>query len=206
MVSIVEKKTIKFDDTKEDADSNELEIIQPNKETGLGLPSKDWTKELRLVKELTAKQCSDNEFKLMVYTARLYGLNPLRKEIYAIKYYGAPAAIMVSRDGLLNIAHRSGQFGSMETTCEVDEQGKPVSATCIVWRKDFDKPFKVIVYFEEFDQKQALWKTKPKTMIMKVAEAFALRRAFNISGVYSPEEFAEHEEVKKNGEGKDNPK
>lgn len=156
------------------------------------LPSKQWTKELRLVKDITAKNCNDTEFKLLCFMANQYGLNPLKKEIWAVKYSGNPALIFVGRDGLLNIAHRTNQFGSMETTCEIDKTTKkPVSATCVIYRKDYEKPFKNTVYFEEYDTHQALWRTKPKMMLMKVAESTCLRRSFNISGLYVPEEMPE---------------
>ena len=65
---------------------NEIKIIDNT--TDLMKPTKMWTKEfLALVKEVTAKNCTDEEFKLLVYTSKLYNLNPLRKEIYCIKYY-----------------------------------------------------------------------------------------------------------------------
>jgi phage recombination protein Bet len=176
------------------------EIIPAGLDTSM-MPSKDWTKEYKLVKEITAKGCNDTEFKLLWHLSKIYDLNPLKKEIWAVKGFGeAPAQIFVSRDGLLSIAHRSGQFGNMETSCELDPKTQqPVSATCTIYRRDYDKPFKVIVFFDEYNQKQALWLKKPKAMLMKVAEATCLRRAFNVSGVYSPEEFPEAKEVRQDG-------
>jgi phage recombination protein Bet len=162
----------------------------------INLPAKDWSKELQLVKDITAKNCDTTEFKLLLFMAREYGLNPLKKEIWAVKYQDNPALIFVSRDGLLTIAHRSGQFGAMETTCELDQVTKrPVSATCTIWRKDFEKPFKNTVYFSEYNRKMALWIEKPCVMIMKVAESSCLRRAFNVSCLLTPEEMPVKDEV-----------
>jgi len=188
--------------------SEKNEMIEVNED--LRLPSKEWTDELQLVKEMCAKNCSKMEFMLLLFMARQYGLNPLNKEIWAIKYKGSPAQIFVSRDGLLRIAHRSGQFGNMQTTCEFEKQEKkprvtfvsktppkPYSATCTIWRKDYDKPFKHTVYFSEYNKNQAVWLEKPAAMLMKCAEVGALRRAFNITGVYSPEEMP----VDKDGSG-----
>jgi phage recombination protein Bet len=158
--------------------------------TEINLPDVKWTKDLAFVKETFAKNCSEQEFKLLVHLAREYNLNPLKKEIWAIKYQNNPALIFVGRDGLLNIAHKSGKFGSMETTCELDTQKKlPISATCKIYRTDYDKPFVNTVYFDEYNRKMALWLEKPKAMLMKVAEVTTLRRAFNVSGCYAPEEF-----------------
>jgi phage recombination protein Bet len=152
----------------------------------------DWKDDLQLVKDLTAKSCSDSEFKLLVHMANEYGLNPLKREIWAVKYSYNPAQIFVSRDGFLSIAHKSGQFNGMETTFDevkLDDNKKDLTATCVVYRKDMEHPIKVTVYQSEYDSKMSVWKTKPRTMLQKVAESQALRRAFNVDGVYSPEEF-----------------
>jgi len=50
-------------------------------------------------------------------------------------------------------------------------------------------PFEVEVYASEYSTGKNLWRDKPRTMIQKVAEAHALRRAFSISGLYAPEEI-----------------
>ena len=176
------------------ADENKVVEIKGE----LSLPEKDWTKELKLVKEMTAAKCNETEFKLLCFMAQEYKLNPLLKEIWAIKWQEhKPALIFCSRDGLISIAHRSGQFGSMKTTCEIDEKTKiPVSATCTIWRKDYDKPFENTVYYKEYNTRQSLWLTKPRVMLMKVAESTCLRRAFSISGFYTPEEIHKDETAK----------
>lgn len=161
----------------------------------------NWEKSenIALVKEIVAKKCNDTEFRLLMYMAKQYGLDPLKKEIWAVKAFeGQPALIFVSRDGLLTIAHKTGMFGSMETKYELEPKPatatpnaivKPISATCTIWRKDYDKPFINTVYFDEYNAKQSIWLTKPKVMLGKVAEATCLRRAFNTNGLFIQEEF-----------------
>ncbi|MDD4354240.1 MAG: phage recombination protein Bet [Candidatus Nanoarchaeia archaeon] len=166
----------------------------------------DWKDDLKLVKDLTAKTCSDSEFKLLLHMANEYGLNPLKREIWAVKYGYAPAQIFVSRDGFLSIAHKSGQFNGMNTVfneVESDDGKKDLTATCTVYRKDMDNPIKVTVYFSEYNSNQSIWKSKPRTMLQKVSESQALRRAFNIDGVYSPEEFSQAETEYSNNIEKD---
>jgi hypothetical protein len=74
-------------------------------------------------------------------------------------------------------------------------QKQQLVAECSVWRKDSHKPFTVQVAYNEYCQKTAegqptrFWAEKPETMLKKVAESQALRKAFNIHGVYSPEEL-----------------
>jgi len=153
--------------------------------------SKDngWLDKIELVKNKIAPSLNFNEFKLFIYMAKKYKLDPLKKEIWAVKYGSQPAQIFVGRDGLLTIAHRSGKFGSMETSVEFNSDSEtPRSATCIIYRKDYDKPFKSTVYFSEYNLKRSLWLSKPIAMLTKVAEATCLRRAFNIHGFYIPEE------------------
>lgn len=52
------------------------------------------------------------------------------------------------------------------------------------------------VSLDEYDQKQALWRSKPATMIRKVAVSQALREAFpnEFNGLYEPEEMGIDEE------------
>jgi phage recombination protein Bet len=149
---------------------------------------KKFTKEqLQLVHDTVARGCTENEFKLMMYQASLLQLDPLRHQIWAVKYGDAPALIFVGRDGFLQIAHRSGQFDGMESGVS-GEPGK-LTGWAKVYRKDMEHPFSVEVHENEYSTGKGNWLKMPRTMIQKVAESQALRKAFSISGVYSPEEI-----------------
>lgn len=158
-----------------------------------------WTAdEMALIKNVIAPKCSDEEVRLMLYQAKTYKLDPLLKQIWAIKYQeGKPASIFAGRDGFLAIAHQSGQFDGMESGSVQNDKGELIGARATVWRKDMKHPFVVTVKLNEYARKYAdtvpkefrIWDIKPETMIIKVAESQALRRAFNISGIYSPEEM-----------------
>jgi len=144
--------------------------------------------------------------------ARELCLNPITKEIFFVKrrqqigeVWVAKVEPMVGRDGFLSIAHRTSQFDGIETSAAIRdvpilENGQwqmkqQLVAECSVWRKDSSKPFTVQVAYNEYCQKTAegkptkFWAEKPETMLKKVAESQALRKAFNIHGVYSPEEL-----------------
>jgi phage recombination protein Bet len=144
--------------------------------------------------------------------ARELCLNPITKEIFFVKrrqqigeVWIAKVEPMVGRDGFLSIAHRTSQFAGIETNAGIREVPQLVDgqwklkqqliAECSVWRKDTPKPFTVQVAYNEYCQKTAegkptkFWAEKPETMLKKVAESQALRKAFNIHGVYSPEEL-----------------
>jgi phage host-nuclease inhibitor protein Gam len=66
---------------------------------------------------------------------------------------------------------------------------KPVSAWCEIWRNDMTHSFKTDVPFAEYNTGYSVWKTNPSAMILKVAEAVCLRKAFSVSGLYAPEEI-----------------
>ncbi|MFA7122111.1 MAG: phage recombination protein Bet [Bacilli bacterium] len=151
--------------------------------------------QIQLVRDMCAQNCTDNEFLLLMQLAKTYQLDPFAKQIWAVKYPGAPAAaIFCGRDGFLAIAHRSGQFDGMESGTRTDEK-EGLVGWCKVYRKDASRPFSVEVSASEYIQKNKqgevtrFWREKPKTMIQKVAEAQCLRRAFSVSGLYSPEEI-----------------
>jgi len=161
---------------------------------GFVLPKKYSDDEMILLRNVIAKGCNEPEFKLLMYMAHEYGLDPLLKQIWAVKRSpDKPALIFVGRDGMLAIAHRSGHFDGMQSGVEygVDEKGKqiPVSAWCEIWRNDMTHSFKSSVLFSEYAQAFGAWKTHPSAMILKVSEAVGLRKAFVVSGVYDPDEF-----------------
>lgn len=163
-------------------------------------------KNMKLIKETYAKDSTEQEFKLFLYMARTYKLDPLLKKIWLVKYGSYPAQIFTGRDGFLDIAHRSKKFDGLDTEVKsinepfevIDKKGNFVAkysnqfiAKCTVYRTDASHPFISTVYESEYSTGKALWKTHRRTMIGKVAESQALRKAFNITGLYSPEEMPE---------------
>jgi phage recombination protein Bet len=151
--------------------------------------------DIDLIKRTVAAGANESEFRLFLYIAQRYNLDPLVKQIWLIKYGSAPAAIFTSRDGFLSIGHRSGQFDGMETQAVKDDNGKVTGAICRVWRKDMSHPFTVEVSRAEYDTNKGNWQKMPETMIKKVAESQCLRRAFDISGLYDPSEYDPAESV-----------
>jgi len=143
---------------------------------------------ISLIKAKIAPNATNTEFELLMYMSNKFDLDPLIKEIWLVKFGNSPAQIYAGRDGYLKIAHRSGQFDGMKTVVEFKDD-KPVSAHCTIWRKDMSHPIESDVLFSEYTTGQNLWKTKPAVMIGKVAESVALRKAFSVSGLYSPEEM-----------------
>ena len=155
---------------------------------------------------------SKAEMQYCFSVARELSLSPITKQIFFVNRRQKVAdkwvnkvEPMVGRDGFLSIAHKTNQIAGIETSASIKdvpqlENGKWVVkqqlvAECTVWRKDSSKPFTAQVSYNEYCQKTAdgtptkFWLEKAETMLKKVAESQALRKAFNISGVYCPEEI-----------------
>ena len=156
--------------------------------------------QLKLIKDLYAKGATNDEFQLMLYMSKKYNLDILSKQIWCVKFGSAAAQIYCGRDGFLQVAHTSGKFDGMKT--EIKRIDEPFTvkgfkcedqfvATCTVYRIGMSHPIQVEVYESEYSTGQSLWTSKRRTMIGKVAESQCLRKAFSISGLYSPEEMGE---------------
>jgi len=169
------------------------EIITVNNEVA------SWGKEKwdRVLELFVPKGVKETDKEIFFELSKAYNLNPFKKEIWIIPY-GDKSNIFCGRDGFLSIAHRSGQFNGMETTFEYDKTGKLLAAECVVYNKSCDYPIKCKVLLNEYSSNRGLWLSKPHVMLQKVAESSALRRAFNVSGLYAPEEFPDEHEIRKN--------
>lgn len=110
-----------------------------------------------------------------VAVCREYGFDPILKHVVVIPKGG----VYITRDGLLNVAHRSGQFDGMvveqDPKLEADEWVAKVS----VYRKDMSHPF---TYPGRYPANGANRQYAPE-MALKCAEAHALRRAFDVAGL-----------------------
>ena len=164
----------------------------------------EYTKDkIELIKRTYAKGASDDEFALLLELSKRYQLDPFKKQIFYIPGSG----VLVSHAGLIHIAHQSGYWAGMKTliitkTGEevyvVDDNKNISGAVCYIYRKDWNEPLVHAVSFQEYFKPSSTgypgaWERMPQTMIKKVAEAGALRRAFDLGGLYIQEEMSEFE-------------
>lgn len=136
-----------------------------------------------------AKGATEAEFEMFLEFCKSTGLNPFKKEIWFIKT-GQGVQMMTGINGFLTIANNHPQFDGM--TVKIDEQdGKLVSATCTVYRKDRKYPSEATVYYSEYAKNSPIWRTMPRMMLQKVAKSVALREAFpqELNGMYTQEEM-----------------
>ena len=138
--------------------------------------------------ETVAKGCSPEQFGLMLEVAAYYRLNPFAGQICVT----TQGWIIIKRDGLLKIAHDSGNFDGIETVFE-EKEGEVISATCTVWNKQLSHPVRFTARMKEFfrpsSNGKGAWDKMPSVMLQKCAESHALKRAFCITGVYDESEL-----------------
>jgi len=160
--------------------------------------SQEFSQEkINFIRRMCAKDATNEELMLFLEYCRTYNLNPLLKEIWFVKSQGRGPNIFTSRDGYLKIAHASGKLDGIESRVIEDDKGKPYKAFCTVWRKDMSHPFTSEVKFSEYyNPNSDAWRKYPSAMLIKVAEVFALRRAFAISGLVTREEYSSEIESK----------
>lgn len=151
--------------------------------TAVATKSKDGIKQIDFKKKaseyLTAMGMTlPDKYKTMfLELAQAYGLNPFKREIYAVGY-GNNFNVITGYEVYLKRAERTGVFDGYETSWQDDANGNIRSCTCTVYRKDRNHPTKQTVFFSEYVQNTQIWKSKPHTMIEKVAIAQAFRKAF----------------------------
>lgn len=162
---------------------------------------------------------TDLEFSFLVQLGKATQLNPFMREIWVVKYRRKnrdtgkfeelPAQIFIGRDGYRKAAQRQKDYEYHQVnavysndkfqiiddiihhTYGFSNRGELLGSYCIVKRKSAEKPTYVMATMKEYNQKQSLWNDKPETMIKKVAEAQALRQAFQevLAGTYSDAEL-----------------
>jgi len=149
-----------------------------------------------LIKDTIALGATDNELKLFLYQCQRTGLDPMTRQIYFMKRSGK-VTVQTSIDGFRVIAERSGDYaGQDEPQFIKDETGNLYcKVTVYRFRGETRYPAAVgVAYWAEYcppSGQDFMWKKMPHTMLAKVAEALALRKAYpqDLSGIYTNDEM-----------------
>lgn len=124
-----------------------------------------------------------------------------KKDVYAIPF-GTGYSLVTSISHNRKIGMRSGVVGVSKPEFTYDDDGMLIDCTITVKRRFEDGyigEFPATVDFKEYNTKKNQWVTRPKTMIAKVAEMHALRKACpeELSLNYTEEEM-EREAIREN--------
>lgn len=179
-------------------------LVPKEIETGL---SRD---KIELIKKTVAKGATDLELELFFHACKRTGLDPLMKQIYAIKRWDSKDKIekmtfQTGIDGYRLIADRTGFYaGSSDAEYVLGPDGFPDVAKVTVTKLVSGIPCQFIssARWAEYVQLSkegiptSMWKKMPFLMLAKCAEALALRKAFpaELSGVYTHEEMQQADE------------
>lgn len=154
---------------------------------------------------------TDKEIKLFIELARAQKLNPFTKEIFITKYGDYPATFIVGKDVFTKRAQSNPLFKGMQAGIIV-QRGNAIDQRegsamygdemllggwCKVYVQGYDVPIYDSVSFNEYAARKtdgslnAMWASKPATMIRKVAIVHALREAFpsDFQGLYDQSEM-----------------
>lgn len=169
--------------------------------------------QVQLIKDMTAPKAelTDRELGIFLYTARRLGLDPVARQIYAVKYTnnktGAKEmSLQTGIDGYRAIAARSGASDGIDAPVfgpliEADGGHYPEWASVTVYRKGAAHGFTAVVRW--FERRRLnrdgtlseFWVKQPYNQLGKCAEAAAWRMACpaDLSGLYTDDEMGQAE-------------
>jgi len=170
---------------------NTISIAEIKKEVSTQLADKE---TMQALVATTFKGLNEANVKRAVVEGMMRGFtfkDFLEKNVYAIPY-GQGYSLVTSIDYARKIGMRSGVVGTSAPVYE-DKDGQVISCTITIKRKinEYVGDYSATAYFGEYNTGKQQWLSKPRTMIAKVAEMHALRKACpeELSQSYSEEEM-----------------
>jgi phage recombination protein Bet len=128
-------------------------------------------------------QVSDAQMTALLVVANQYALNPWTREIYAFPDKNNGIVPVVGVDGWSRIINSHPQFDGIEFE-QNDE-----SCTCIIYRKDRNRPIKVTEWMAECKRNgMGPWQSHPRRMLRHKAMIQCARLAFGYGGIYDQDE------------------
>lgn len=164
----------------------------------------------KTIKKYLCPEASDQELTMGLQIAKTYGLNPLKREVYFVKYKAEqPMQVLVGYEVYLKRAERSGKYNGLEITSQGSIKDGNLKAIVKVFRKDWDHPLVHEAHYSEYVQMKKdfktgvetpnkFWASKPITMIKKVAVSQSFRMAFpdEFDGMpYTSDEVVDQEHI-----------
>lgn len=173
---------------------------------------------IAVIHNSVAKGTSVSELSYFLNVAKAAGLNPFMKEVWCYKDNAGNLLVFTGRDGFLKKAQQSQDYKGIQSSVVFEEdefemitdtsnnefqdsikiihkikpkkggRGVILGAFCIAYRED-KAPYGVWVEFARYNKGKFVWAAFPEDMIVKVAEAHCLKKAFGITGLSIEEDF-----------------
>lgn len=162
------------------------------------------------IKKYLCPNASDQELMMGLQIAKTFNLNPLKREVYFVKYKeDQPMQVLTGYEVYLKRAERSGRYNGLEISSEGKVSDGTLKAKVKVFRKDWEHPLVHEVYYSEYVQVKKdfktgvetpnkFWASKPVTMTKKVCVSQAFRMAFpdEFDGMpYTSDEVVDQERI-----------
>jgi len=149
--------------------------------------------QIELLQKTIAEGATKDELALFIGQCKRTKLDPFTRQIYFIKS-GGRVMTQISVDGFRVIAERSGDYAGQDEPTFTETSAGIVKCSVTVYRWHGDTRYAAAVgvaYWKEYAKSSGTWSQMPHTMLAKVAECIALRKAFpnDLSGLYSAEEM-----------------
>lgn len=172
-----------------------------------------------LIDDKNMSNISNKEMARVIMTMKARNLNPFTGDVVIQprknKDGSVSCSMVTTKDFFTRRAEANPRYrGKKAGICVISHDGRPVKRQgsavyhdlgerliggwCEVYIEGRDEPEYSEVSLSEYNEGYALWKTKPATMIRKVAVSQALREAFpnDFNGLYEPEEMGYETESK----------
>ena len=166
---------------------------------------------LNVVRTQIAPGAPDEVIALYFHRCNRVGADPFGRQLYVARrrqkvndQWEDRWMIETTIDGFRSIAESTGKYdGQDEPVYAYDKNGKIVSCSITVYRKDFNRGITATAFFSEYVQTKTdgtvtqMWQKMPHNQLAKCTEALALRKAFPrlLNGIYTDVEMEQATEV-----------
>lgn len=136
------------------------------------------------------RDATDVETAAFLLVADKYGLDPFLKHIHCFidTKRGGKVVPVISIDGWSFMVNQHPQYDGVEFEYEQDSEGKFVSCTARMYRKDRTRPTAVTEFLVECWRNTDAWKQTPGRMLRHRAFAQAARLCFGFSAALDEDE------------------